>query len=178
MSKAVIDYAKRFVGLHECKPNTEWTSKSIPGCEALSEELIEIMSKTGWVKSWPYCAAFVDGVYREIYKNDPVKLAIIKKCLGPSVMTMFRDSKKYFTKTPTPGSIFIMQKASGGNGHAGLVGDAILKDSFSTIEGNTSPAPTTAAKDREGDGIYAKVRKLNFVHSDGLHLLGFIDFKF
>ena len=178
MTNKVIDIAKKFIGLNECKPNAKWTSKTIPNCDELSDELIHIMSKTHWMSGWAYCAAFCGGVYLEAYKDDALKLATLRKILTPSVMTTYANSKKYWTKSPTPGSIFIMQMGSGGNGHCGIVGDSILAGSFSTIEGNTSPSPLTPEADRNGDGIYAKVRKLNFVHSDNLHLLGFIDFKF
>lgn len=178
MTNKVIELAKRYVGLHECKPNAQWTSKSIPDCDARSTELLEMMGKTHWQPSWAYCAAFVGGLYLEAYKDDALKLATLKKILTPSVMTTYINGKKYASKTPTPGSIFIMQMGTGGNGHCGLVTESILKDSFSTIEGNTSPSPLTAAQDRNGDGIYAKVRKLNFTHSDKLNLIGFIDFKF
>ena len=177
-TQKVLEIATKFVGLYESKPNAAWSSKTLDNYDELSSQLIEMMERTGWQPGWAYCAAFVDGIYREAFKDDADKLAIIKKCLSPSVMTTFKDSKKYFTKTPTPGSIFIMQMKSGGTGHCGLVGNSIKSDSFSTIEGNTGPGPAVAAKDRDGDGIYAKARSLNFTHSDGLHLLGFIDFGF
>jgi hypothetical protein len=177
-NQKVLEIARKFVGLHEIKPNAQWTSKDIPNAAQLSDELIVLMKKTGWLPGWAYCAAFVDAVYREAFKDDKAKLAIIKKCISPAVMTTYKDSKKYFSLTPTPGCIFIMQMKNGGTGHCGIVGDSIKSDSFSTIEGNTGPGAAVAAKDREGDGIYAKARAMNFKHSDGLHLLGFIDFKF
>lgn len=177
--KAVIAVAKKFCGLYECKPNAEWTSKSLPHPEVLSDQLVDLMKTTGWEPGWAYCAAFADAMYREAYKDDAEKLAIIKKCLSPSVMTTYKDSKKYFTKTPSPGAIFIMQHAQGGTGHAGIVGEHITSDTFETLEGNTSPSAAMSVEaDRNGDCITNKSRKLNFTPGPGLHLLGFIDFNF
>lgn len=174
----VIEVAKRFVNLTECKPNAQWNSKTVANCDQLSVELLELMKQTGWTPPLPYCAAFVDGVYREAYKDEPEKLAIIKKVLTPSAMQSYNNAKAYWSKTPVPGCIFVMQMANGTTGHCGIVGESITKDSFSTIEGNTSPGPSSGERDRNGDGVYSKVRKMNFTHSDSLHLIGFIDFKF
>ena len=171
----VIDVARKYVNLYEIKPNAQWTSKSNPSEAAkLSNHLVDLMESGGWEKGWPYCMAFVEAVYREALQDDPKALALVAKLLTPSAMMTYKNCKPYLTKTPTPGGIFIMQKAQGGTGHAGIV---VSSDGskFSTIEGNTSPAATTAEQDRNGDGIYAKSRALNFTVTDGLHLIGFVD---
>lgn len=173
-SDSIIKIAKRYVGLTESVANTKWTSKNLENSDALSDQLSKNMITAGWRPGWPYCMAFVKAVYMEAFAKDPAKLAFIKKAFTPAVMTSYNASKAYVSKTPTPGSVFIFQKGAGGNGHAGIVVD-VSDHSFSTIEGNTSPAPTSAEADRNGDGIYAKARKLDFTPSAGLHLIGFID---
>lgn len=172
----IISIAKQYVGLKECEPNAKWTSKSIPECDILSAQLCESMESAGWQKGWPYCMAFVKAVYLEAFKDEPLKKQLIKNLLTPSVMTSYQFCKKqgYFSKTPIPGSIFIMQKAGGGTGHAGIV-ESIDGKILHTIEGNTSPSPTSAEADRNGDGIYSKTRKLDFTVTSGLHLIGFIN---
>ncbi len=174
-SEKIIKIAKKYINLTECKPNAEWTSNTIKECKTLSSELVTGMKKTGWASGLPYCAAFVEYVVCEALKDDAEKLAKVKKLLTPSVMQSYNGVKNLVTKTPTPGAIFFMQNGNSATGHAGFVGESVKADSFSTVEANTSPSPLTPEQDRNGDGIYSKVRKLNFVHSDGLHLLGFLD---
>lgn len=170
----IIEIASRYTGLTEIVPNAKWVGKSANSAE-LSKELCESMEHCGWQKGWPYCMAFVIAVYNEAYADQPEKLKLIKKTLTPSTITSFTNAKKakLVSQTPTPGSIFIMQKGEGGTGHAGIVTE-IDGSVIKTIEGNTSPAPTSAEADRNGDGIYAKSRKLSFAKTAGLHLIGFI----
>jgi hypothetical protein len=173
-SDSIIKIAKRYVGLTESVPNAKWTSKTIANCDVLSDQLSKNMIAASWRSGWPYCMAFVKAVYMEAFAKDPAKLAFIKKAFTPAVMTSYNASKAYVSKIPTPGSVFIFQKGAGGNGHAGIVVE-VSDHSFSTIEGNTSPAAKTVEQDREGDGIFSKARKLDFTSSAGLHLIGFID---
>jgi hypothetical protein len=177
--KPVIEIARKFCGLYETKPNAEWSSKTLQNPSALSDELIAMMKTTGWEPGWAYCAAFADACFREAYKDDDLKLATIKKILSPSVMTTYAAGKKYFSKVPTPGSIFILQHGQGGTGHAGIVGENITTTSFETFEANTSPSAAMSVEaDRNGDCITNKSRSLNFTPGPNLHLLGFIDLNF
>jgi hypothetical protein len=175
--KNVLSIGSKYVGLYETVPNAKWSSKSLKNPNELSDELLDIMGNTGWIPGWPYCAAFTKAVYMEAYKENPEAYAIIKKLLTPSVMVSYKNCRKYVSKEPTVGSIFLYQKGTGGTGHCGIVKE-IKKTGFLTIEGNTSPAPTTAEQDRNGDCITSKTRKLDFTSSSGMHLIGFIDFKF
>lgn len=177
MRKKLLNALINTYGLFEAKANAKWTSKTIENSSELSKKLIHYMELGGWQSGWPYCMAFVKAAYLEAYEDDAEKTRIIKKMLTPSVMVSFKNCKNYVPKpaVPKPGTIFLMQNGRGSTGHAGIVGEIIKKDSFSTLEGNTSPSPATAEADRNGDGIYAKTRKLNFAASDGLHLIGFID---
>ena len=174
-SDTIIKVARQYVGLTESIPNAKWTSKSIVNCDKISDHLCKAMTSAGWRSGWPYCMAFAKAVYLEAFTNDAAKVALIRKLLNASVMSSYANAKAYVSKDPTPGSIFIMQKGTGGNGHAGIVVE-VSDHSFNTVEGNTSPAPTSAEADRNGDGIYAKSRRLDFTKSSGLHLVGFIDF--
>jgi hypothetical protein len=67
-----------------------------------------------------------------------------------------------------------MQKGTTATGHAGIVVGCDGK-SLATLEANTSPGKAISAEaDRNGDGVYKKIRTLDFTKSSGLHLLGFL----
>ena len=175
-SAKIISVANQYVGLHEVKSNAQWYSPKISNSSDLSDCLVDGMDHCGWEAGWPYCIAFVYAVYREAFQGDP-RWDELNKKFTPSVLLTYKNFKSYFTKEPVPGSIFIMQKAQGGTGHAGIVAGPVNHSTliFPTIEGNTSPAPASAEADRNGDGIYTKTRHLTFAESQGLHLLGFIN---
>lgn len=173
----IIEVASQYISLYETIPNTQWTSKIIKNPATVSLKLVTAMEACEWQKGWPYCAAFVEAVMLEAFAEDQAKVKKLKNLLAPSVMLTYSRCKNFIIKEPKPGSIFIMQKAKGATGHAGIVGKDISKTAFSTIEANTSPGQAISAEaDRNGDGIYAKSRKLVFDNaSKGLHLIGFID---
>jgi hypothetical protein len=122
--------------------------------------------------------AFCKAIYMQAYKNlgaPPEVLRLIAQRFTPSVMISYKNIGKFAEqKVPIAGSIFFMQKGDTGTGHAGLV---VLPGqvNFSTIEGNTSPSPGSAQADREGDGVYKKVRSLDFKKKPGLWLRGFLN---
>lgn len=169
----IIKVASQFVNLYEVKPNSQWSEKE------KSNQLIGLMENCGWQKGWPYCASFCEAVWKTAYKNcnaSPEILGLITKNLTPSTLISYNNFKKLdlVSKEPSPGSIFFMRKGQTEQGHAGIVVEVNDDGTIITIEGNTSPSPTSAAADREGDGIYKKTRKLKFQPTSGLYLIGFL----
>ncbi|WAK01845.1 CHAP domain-containing protein [Methylobacter sp. YRD-M1] len=177
----IIKIACQFEGLREVKSNTTWNNA------LLTEKLLRVMKPTGWKPPQPYCMAFVQGVliealsltpkshHHSLRPVDPLDVDTlweVKTKLCPHVLTSYNNLKPQISKAPQVGSVFFMQKGKSASGHAGIVLEA-HKDHIVTIEGNTSPAPGSAEKDRNGDGIYRKKRALKFDKTDGLHLLGF-----
>lgn len=152
---AIIEAALEFAGLHEIQNNVAWSDP------VLSAKLQTKLKEVGWQPGWAYCASFVEMAWLNGYRNvgaTKPMLTLLQKVLTPSVMTSFTNAKKYaLSKDPKPGSIFFMQKGSAWLGHEGIIlgggGGAIA-----TIEGNTSSQVQSDEEDREGDGIYVKLR--------------------
>lgn len=171
LGNEIIKVATRYIGLYETVANSVWSDKQ------KSDELNKMMKEAGWQKGWPYCASFVEGIWRIAYTNLGASDALLKDVCGklnPSSVQSRHNFGKLITKTPLPGAIFFMQKGTTGLGHAGLV---VSTDGgkFRTIEGNTSPQVTTGSADREGDGIFAKSRAMVFTPHSKLYLVGFLN---
>jgi hypothetical protein len=169
---AVLDVAREFLDESEVKPNAAWSTP------VKSDRLRTLMQQAGWREGWPYCASFVEACYGHAYErlgaSDAV-VALIRRFFTPSVMQTFTNCGSYAEhRDPAPGAVFFMQKAMSPLGHAGLV---LLSGRlrFATIEGNTSPVIARASKEREGDGIYLKIRELSFARTSGLWLRGFLN---
>lgn len=178
IASEIIKVGSHFVNLFETKDNAEWRFIVDPSKgKAESDQLKSEMIKSGWQAGWPYCMAFSETIWRLAYKNLEAPEDIINdfsKKLNPSVMSSYNNFKSCISKTPVPGSIFFMQKGSSANGHAGIVVGCDGK-SLATLEANTSPGKAISAEaDRNGDGVYKKIRSLDFTKTSGLHLLGFL----
>lgn len=178
IGQKIISVASTFIGLQETKQNAEWDNPSTVGRDEAADALRKALRASGWMAGWPYCAAFVEACWRIAYTElgaPDQLLTRIKLRLTPSVLQSYNNWKPDSTqREPEPGAIFFMQLGHTAYGHAGLVvhqnGDAI-----STIEGNTSPMPGSSALDRDGDGIFKKVRLLDFNPKSGLWLKGFLN---
>ncbi|MBC7896456.1 MAG: CHAP domain-containing protein, partial [Cytophagaceae bacterium] len=174
----ILRVASEFLNLKETANNAAWDNPDTAGQDAAGVALRRMLESVGWQAGWPYCMAFCKAVYMEAYKNlgaPPEVLRLIAQRFTASVMISFKNAGAFAQKkAPIAGSIFFMQKGDGGTGHAGLV---VLPGqvNFSTIEGNTSPSPSSAQADREGDGVYKKVRSLDFTKKTGLWLRGFLN---
>lgn len=175
ISQQIIDVAKQYSNLYETVANTKWASRTKKNHAELSTNLSAMMKRAGWQAPWPYCMGFCKGVWMDALTDKDDRYIRVKKLLTPGVMVTFNNcrAEKLVTMTPRPGSIFLMQKGKTGSGHAGIV-TAVEGNIIKTIEGNTSPSPVSADRDREGDGVYEKSRKLIFVATSGLWLRGFI----
>lgn len=174
----ILRVASDFLNLKETANNAAWDNPDTAGQDAAGTELRRLLETTGWQAGWPYCMAFCKAIYMQAYRNlgaPPEVLRLIAQRFTPSVMISYKNIGAFAqNKTPIAGSIFFMQKGDTGTGHAGLV---VLPGqvNFSTIEGNTSPSPGSAQADREGDGVYKKVRSLDFTKKPGLWLRGFLN---
>ena len=177
VGRLIVKHASIFVGLFETKANKEW-ARLVNGVQQEDNELEEVLKLVGWQPGWSYCAAFVEAVWRTAYKevNAPKELQdLIASNLNPSVIKSYDNFKDRISQVPEPGSIFFMQKGFSGYGHAGIV---VSSDGakFATIEGNTSPGSGTAESERNGDGVYKRIRTLDFTkHTYNLHLIGFLN---
>ena len=186
----IVRQAERFVGLYERVNNAVWDDPTTPGEDARAGELVRLMEGVGWQKGWPYCAALVEAMWAQAYRKlgaDPAVIARFGKILCPHVMTSWRAVQAaeldYTGWNPAPGSIGFYRHAGTTNGHAVIV-SSVEEDSgstlvrFSTVEGNTMPEAADAAKDREGggqgDGVFRKIRRMNYGTISGLVLQGFL----
>jgi len=177
IGERIIAAATQFVGLHEVKANAEWDDPATSGKDQAAQDLRNALKASGWMLGWPYCAAFAEACWRIAYVGlgapDAIQARIGLR-LTPSVMQSFNNWKGEISLVPEPGAIFFMQMGQGATGHAGIVVQA-SHEKFSTIEGNTSPQPGTAEADREGDGVFKKIRRLDFTPKTGLWLRGFLN---
>lgn len=167
----VLRVAQQFLDMHEVQSNAVWSRP------ADSVVLRELLKKTGWQDGWPYCAAFVEACYGTgcAHLGDAALERLVRAKFTPSVMQTYQNVRPLVhQQVPVPGAVFFMQKGTSGLGHEGLVVMA-GKRTMATLEGNTSPGVVSSGADREGDGIYLKLRPIDFAPSKGLHLLGFLD---
>ncbi len=186
----IIEVATHFLGLHETASNAAWDNPETAGEDQAAKDLLAALEATGWQKGWSYCAAMVEAVWRTAYTEAGAPAALVQhiaQLLTPSVMGSFNNVRRSLVnpesrendprlRDPISGSIFFMQKGQSGFGHAGLcvkAGGQI----FTTIEGNTSDpdAASSEEREREGEGIYRKSRKLDFTPKPGLWLRGFFN---
>lgn len=159
LTRLLLHVAGSWVGLAESRQNTSWRD---PQGLGRGERFPGFLRTVGWTPPEAYCAAFAKAVFA---------------AAGADTQGMTLGSVESFdnlrrigrtTREPSAGCAFFMQHGSSGQGHAGIVTGAARDGVFATIEGNTD-----ALGSREGDGVYAKSRKVDFTRTAGLHLLGF-----
>lgn len=180
VGQEIVRVASQFINLYETKSNAAWANILDPTKgKAESDELDKAMLECGWSNGLPYCAAFAEAMCRIAYNNLKAPDSVSKRfssSMTPSVMTSYNNFHKLglITQVPTPGSLFFMQKGTSFEGHTGIV-VANNGATLATIEGNTSAGTAISAEaDRNGDGIFKKVRTNSFEKSAGLHLIGFL----
>jgi len=105
----------------------------------------------------PWCMAFIMFCIQRAEAETGILSAVFRSELVKHVWDHSPDDHK--SQVPTMGSLIIWQYGDSGLGHAGIV-EAVLRDQVQTIEGNTGPG---AGVQREGDGVYRKVRPLHDV---------------
>lgn len=157
---SIVRAAQRWVGREESSRNQFagieqlWAATSYPD---------------GWLKREPYCAAFVCWCVREAAERDPTLSVRVPpreaSCKGwkewarnPAAgVLIFKPGDSVYK--PAPGDIVnYLPNLS----HIGIV-EELRGDTIATIEANsTIGVPNGSSADREGGGIYRKVRKLSF----------------
>ena len=173
----IIEVATRWLNLHEVAANAVWDDLGTQGPDRRAEELKDAMRASGWQEGWSYCAALVEAVWRTAYVELGAPAGLITEIgrrLTPSVMASLRNWEGHTSLWPEPGAIFFMQKGRSWQGHAGIVVQHVV-DRISTIEGNTSPEPRTTEADREGDGVFKRVRPVSFAPRTGLWMRAFLN---
>lgn len=119
------------------------------------------LTSVGLAKGDPYCAAFVYWCGREaLGPRNPFP----RSGWSPDMVSR-PDWLRGKGKPPEAGDTFGIHFASKGRvAHTGLVA-ARNAASITTIEANTSPQAATGEADRNGDGVWRKIRPLSTIHS-------------
>jgi len=178
----IIEVANRFEGLVEVVSNKVFDDPTTKGKDVRAQDLVDGMHAAGHVDGSPYCAAFVEAVWRKAYAemNAPQSVRdLVAKNLCPHVMTSFRNVRELgqITAKPERGAIGFMQNGKTDSGHAFIV-ESVDGDYLNTIEGNTSPSPKDVAADRDGGigtgGVWKRRRAFSLtLKSQGLWIRGF-----
>jgi hypothetical protein len=150
----LIAHATNYVGLVEIEQNSRWSKP------ALSAALLKLMKRVPWwAPGAAYCAAFDAAVVIETLAAAGLDATPFLKHWTAHCMTNARKMRelKLLSAAPVKGALWLARHGSTDSGHAGIVTDT-SGDSMSTIEGNTSAGK--AGSQRNGDGIYARVRNV------------------
>mgnify|MGYP000379049915 CR=1 FL=1 len=123
--------------------------------------VVKYLTSVGLAKGDPYCAAFVYWCGREaLGAGNPFP----RSGWSPDMVNR-PDWLRGKGRLPEPGDTFGIYFASKGRvAHTGLVA-AVGRNSLTTIEANTSPQPASGEADRNGDGVWRKIRPLSTIHS-------------
>lgn len=125
-------------------------------------EVEQYLKAVGLGKGFAWCQAFVFWAFHKA----SVKLGIpnpAPKTAG--VLDNWNKSKQYQVpkgQRPQVGDIFVMDFGKGA-GHTGIVTDVIGTKIY-TIEGNTSADPKLPSDDREGQGVFRRVRDISTIN--------------
>lgn len=125
-----------------------------------------------WQKGFSWCACFSQLCFRKAF---PDRSAELKNLFDPSTRTTlenFKKAKYVISLTPLKNSLVIWGDYEGGKltwrGHAGVVSEVIDKNTFKSIEGNTSGGGS-----RNGDRVWEHIRTKS-IKATGLNVLGFV----
>lgn len=155
----LIEVAKRYEGTHEV------------GGDNLGPQVEEFQRAVDSVASRePWCMCFVQHCVKETESMTGRRSLIFR---SESVMQTWRNSPIALRRGgPYPGFIVLWQHGKTEMGHCGIL-TLVPSDlkSFESIEGNTSPGHWI---DRNGDGVYLKIRPKPW-SIGGMNLLGFLD---
>lgn len=127
--------------------------------------VVKYLTSVGLSKGDPYCAAFIYWCGQQALG---AKNPFPRSGWSPDMVAR-PDFLRGKGKTPEAGDTFGIYFSSKGRvAHTGFVA-ALKGNSIVTIEANTSPAAATGEAtgeaDRNGDGVWRKIRPLSTVHS-------------
>jgi hypothetical protein len=137
----IIEFAERFVGLRETHGNNR------------SPEIDKWNKSAGSYLGAPYCASFVSYVLRSLGIDAP------NSAWSP---TMVSRNRIPFSDIEQ-GDVFWLTIS-----HTGFIDNPrYTSTGVSTVEANTSPSSSLDAKDRDGDGVYRKLRNKKLLGQSG-----------
>lgn len=124
------------------------------------KEVEGYLASIGLGKGYAWCAAFVYWCFDKASKDLGIANPVLRT---GGVLRLWNETPiKHRVKTPQPGDIFIMDFGKG-NGHTGIVSE-VRGSKIYTVEGNTSADPTYAGADREGNGVFERVRNISSIN--------------
>lgn len=124
-------------------------------------EVVKYLLAVGLKSGDPYCAAFIFWCGREALG---AKNPFPRSGYAPDMVRSAGWIKGKGT-TPEPGDIFGIWFANKGRiAHAGFV-EKQKGNSIVTVEANTSPQTASGEADRNGDGVWRKIRPLSTIRS-------------
>lgn len=117
--------------------------------------------------SYPWCACFVRWCFLRAFDemaDEGIRGTFTVPPKTGSVHKLWKTAPlRCRTSQPMPGHVFLIDHGAG-TGHCGFVSD-VTGTHILTVEGNTGPGGT-----REGDGVYARNRRLTEIN------LGYLNF--
>ncbi len=166
-TQKVIEVALKYVGQKELENNVF----------SDSTELGKRLHGAGQKDGNPWCALFVESVFKEAY---PERFKEFDKVFSASAVETYKNFTKasnasgyMLNALPKEGNIVIWQKYQDGKpqwqGHAGIVYQLKSSWEFTSIEGNSSEKGS-----REGTSVVIQNRKVIANVWNGLKVLGFI----
>lgn len=135
-------------------------------------------SVNGYANGEPWCLAFVQYCNNKIAAEDEVKRPLFQTEHCMTLWDKTPEAKKFIE--PQVGDVVIWRKYVDQDGttyttlmgHAGIVSRLLDGGDYAVVEGNTSSGMRSF--EREGDGVYEKIRKIDYQIRAGLVLQGFI----
>jgi hypothetical protein len=121
----------------------------------------------GLAKGEPWCCGFVQYCLGQVETKNRIRTRIFKT---EHVLTMWNKTPVSLrSPQPQEGFIVVWNFVGTPSGHCGII-SKVHEETIETIEGNTSDAQKV---EREGDGVYKRVRRLN--PTGNMKIVGFID---
>lgn len=108
---------------------------------------------------YPYCASFVGWCIIQA----AARLRMTAKFKRGASIQKLLDGRNAALKidVPEPGCVWMKFNPADQTGHCGIVTAVNMEaGTMETIEANTGPGPDVPAKDRDGDGVWARHRQI------------------
>lgn len=164
-AQEMVKLARTQVGVGE----PQWTyqgktykigGNSGPQVEALYQRSTEL---TG--SGWPWCAAFICWLFKSVSEKGIAHSFKLPKTAGAyNFINWARNNSSFveiydapFTSI-LPGDIIVFNFS-----HIGLAVGELKGGRFDTIEGNTTPGPSSRSKEREGGGVFERSRGTDII---------------